>query len=103
MIRALALAAALLAPAAHAGEWRPLDPSQTLVIETTKGPIVVEMRPDFAPLPVERIKLLAREGVSDGLLFHRVVDHFVDQTGNPNNKEAGFRATLTSRRNSPSA
>ena len=89
MIRALALAAALLAPAAHAGEWRPLDPSQTLVIETTKGPIVVEMRPDFAPLAVERIKLLAREGVYDGLLFHRVVDHFVDQTGNLNNKDGG--------------
>ncbi|MDO9430297.1 MAG: peptidylprolyl isomerase [Phenylobacterium sp.] len=89
MIRALALAVALLAPAAHAGEWRALDPAQTLVIDTTKGRIVVEMRPDFAPLAVERVKLLAREGVYDGLLFHRVVDHFVDQTGNPDNKDGG--------------
>jgi peptidylprolyl isomerase len=89
MLRALALAAVLIAPAAHAADWRALDPAQTLVIETTKGAIVVEMRPDFAPLAVERVKLLAREGVYDGLLFHRVVDRFVDQTGNPNNKDGG--------------
>ena len=39
----------------------PLDPEQTLVIDTTKGRVVVEMRPDFAPKSVERVKLLARE------------------------------------------
>ncbi len=90
MIRPLLAAALLaLAPAAHAADWRALDPAQTLVIDTSKGQIIVEMRPDFAPLAVERIKLLAREGVYDGLLFHRVVDHFVDQTGNPNNKDGG--------------
>jgi len=70
-------------------DWRPLDPANTLVVETTKGRIVVEMRPEFAPLAVERVKRLARDGVYDGLLFHRVIEGFVDQTGNPNNKDGG--------------
>jgi peptidylprolyl isomerase len=78
-----------LAAAAPGPGWRSLDPAQTLVIDTTKGRIVVEMRPEFAPKAVERVKLLAREGVYDGLLFHRVIDHFVDQTGNPNNRDGG--------------
>jgi peptidylprolyl isomerase len=69
--------------------WRPLDPENTLIIDTTKGQIIVEMRPDFAPLAVARVKLLAREHVYNGLLFHRVIDHFVDQTGNPNNHDGG--------------
>ncbi len=74
---------------AMAGTWWPLDTQNTLVIDTTKGQIVVEMRPDFAPKAVERIKLLSREHVYDGLLFHRVLDHYVDQTGNPNNRDGG--------------
>jgi len=78
-----------LSSAALAGDWRPLDPENTLIVDTSKGRIVVEMRPDFAPLAVARVKLLAREHVYDGLLFHRVIDHFVDQTGNPNNHDGG--------------
>ena len=70
-------------------DWRPLDPQNTLVVDTSKGRIVVEMAPAFAPLAVERVKRLAREGVYDGLLFHRVIEGFVDQTGNPNNKDGG--------------
>ena len=91
MIRIFTLAAAtaLLALPAFAADWRPLDPQNTLVIDTSKGRIVVEMRPDFAPKSVERVKLLAREGVYDGLLFHRVIENFVDQTGNPDNKGGG--------------
>jgi peptidylprolyl isomerase len=69
--------------------WRPLDPDNTLVIDTSQGRMVVEMRPDFAPLAVARVRLLAREGVYDGLLFHRVIENFVDQTGNPNNRDGG--------------
>src|SRR5690349_3198156 len=90
MIWAVGAAAVLLAGAASAGgDWRALDPENTLVIDTTKGRVVVELRPEFAPKGVERIKLLAREGVYDGLLFHRVIDGFVAQTGNPNNKDGG--------------
>jgi peptidylprolyl isomerase len=79
---------AVAMPAA-ASTWHPLDPATTLVIDTTKGRILVEMRPELAPRAVERVILLARERVYDGLLFHRVIDHFVDQTGNPNNKDGG--------------
>jgi peptidylprolyl isomerase len=92
-----ALFAALLAlaalPATAAAEtWRPLDPAATLMIDTTKGRILIELQPALAPHAVERVILLAREGVYDGLLFHRVIDHFVDQTGNPNNKDGGTSA-----------
>ena len=87
---ALALAASLLVGAARAEpDWRGLDPQNTLVVETSKGSIVVEMAPDLAPLAVARVKRLAREGVYDGLLFHRVIEGFVDQTGNPNNRDGG--------------
>ncbi|HEY9234743.1 MULTISPECIES: peptidylprolyl isomerase [Phenylobacterium] len=90
MIRTIAITAALLAAApAQAADWRTLDPDDTLVIDTSKGRIVVEMAPQVAPKAVERVKLLTREGVYDGLLFHRVIENFVDQTGNPNNRDGG--------------
>ena len=75
--------------AAPATAWRALDPDNILIVETTKGQIVIEMAPALAPLAVARVKQLAREGIYDGLLFHRVIDHFVDQTGNPNNRDGG--------------
>jgi peptidylprolyl isomerase len=86
------LCVALITPQARAAPqptWRALDPDNTLVIDTSQGRIVVEMRPEFAPQSVARVKLLAREGVYDGLLFHRVIDRFVDQTGDPNNHDGG--------------
>jgi peptidylprolyl isomerase len=90
---AAALAAALtIGAATPVPDWRPLDPAQTLVIETTKGRVVVEMAPLLAPLAVARVKRLAHEGVYDGLLFHRVIEGFVDQTGNPNNRDGGTSA-----------
>ncbi|MBX3485404.1 MAG: peptidylprolyl isomerase [Phenylobacterium sp.] len=79
----------LLAGAAPAPDWRPLDPENTLVVSTTQGQVVVELRPEFAPKGVERVKLLAREHVYDGLQFHRVIDGFVAQTGNPDNRDGG--------------
>lgn len=88
----IVVAALGLSAAAPAPDWRPLDPENTLVMETTKGRIVVELRPEFAPSGVERIKRLAREGVYDGLEFHRVIEGFVDQTGNPNNRDGGVSA-----------
>ena len=85
----MAVAALGLAAAKQAPDWRPLDLQNTLVVDTTKGRIVVEMAPLLAPLAVERVKRLAHEGVYDGLLFHRVLAGFVDQTGNPNNRDGG--------------
>ncbi|RAK62741.1 peptidylprolyl isomerase [Phenylobacterium kunshanense] len=90
MFRTFGIAAAALGlMGAAPADWRALDPENTLVLETTKGRVVVELRPEFAPKGVERIKLLAREGVYDGLQFHRVIDGFVAQTGNPNNRDGG--------------
>ena len=60
-----------------------LDPENTIVMETTKGKVVIKLRPDLAPGHVERIKLLAREGFYDGIVFHRVIDGFMAQTGDP--------------------
>ncbi|OYU68708.1 MAG: peptidylprolyl isomerase [Alphaproteobacteria bacterium PA2] len=84
----LAASAAGAAPARSSG-WTPVDPENLLVIDTTKGRILVAMAPDLAPRAVERIRLLAREHVYDGLQFHRVIEGFVDQTGNPNNRDGG--------------
>jgi peptidylprolyl isomerase len=55
----------------------------TIVIETTRGPVTVELRPDLAPKHVARIKELARQGFYDGVVFHRVIDGFMAQTGDP--------------------
>ncbi len=65
------------------------DPENTLIIETTKGPVVIEMRPDLAPGHVERIKKLAREGFYDGVPFHRVIEGFMAQTGCPHGTGTG--------------
>jgi peptidylprolyl isomerase len=78
-------------PAVPGSEWKPLDPANTLVIESTKGRIVVEMRPDLAPAHVARIKALARQGYYDGSLFYRVLP-FMAQTGDKGDKQ--FRSAL---------
>jgi len=83
------LAAALLPFAALAADWRAPDPAETLVIDTSQGRMVVELAPEVAPAAVARVKQLAREGVYDGLQFHRVIEGFVAQTGNPNNRDGG--------------
>jgi peptidylprolyl isomerase len=65
------------------------DPENTLIIETSKGRVVIELRPDLAPGHVERIKTLAREGFYDGIVFHRVIDGFMAQTGCPQGTGTG--------------
>jgi peptidylprolyl isomerase len=61
----------------------------TLVLETTKGNVTIEMRPDLAPGHVARIKELVREGFYDGLVFHRVIEDFMAQTGCPHGTGTG--------------
>jgi peptidylprolyl isomerase len=99
---ALALAAALLVPAADAkprpppaasappppaaptaADMRTPDPQDLLVIETTKGRILVELNDLAAPLATARVRDLARKGFYDGHSFFRVIDNFMDQTGDP--------------------
>jgi peptidylprolyl isomerase len=65
------------------------DPENTLIIETTQGRVVIQLRPDLAPNHVARIKQLAREGFYDGVVFHRVIDGFMAQTGCPHGTGTG--------------
>ena len=59
------------------------DPENTILMETTQGPVTIQLRPDLAPNHVARIKELAREGFYDGIVFHRVIDDFMAQAGCP--------------------
>ncbi len=65
------------------------DPENTLILETTKGRVVIALRPDLAPGHVERIKTLARQGFYDGVVFHRVIEGFMAQTGDPTGTGSG--------------
>jgi peptidylprolyl isomerase len=65
------------------------NPENTLLMETTKGKVVIEMRPDLAPGHVARIKELVKDGFYDGIVFHRVIDGFMAQTGDPTGTGAG--------------
>ena len=65
------------------------DPENTLLMETTQGSVVIEMRPDLAPNHVARIKELVREGFYDGIVFHRVIEGFMAQTGCPHGTGTG--------------
>jgi peptidylprolyl isomerase len=87
MIRILALFAALVCVAPAIAQPLPanLDKQNAIVIDTTKGRIVVKLRPDLAPRHVERIKQLAREGYYNNVPFHRVIDGFMAQTGDGKN------------------
>jgi len=65
------------------------DLDNTLILETSKGPVTIRMRPDVAPGHVARIKELVREGFYDGLKFHRVIEGFMAQTGCPRGTGTG--------------
>ena len=65
------------------------DPKNTLILETTQGRVVIEMRPDLAPGHVDRIRMLARENFYDGIVFHRVIEGFMAQTGCPHGTGTG--------------
>ena len=79
MIRILAVLAALVfALPAYAQQS---DPQNTIVLETTKGNVVIKLRNDIAPGHAERIKQLARDGFYDNAPFHRVITGFMAQTG----------------------
>ncbi len=69
--------------AVQGSDWRQVPPDNLLVIDTTKGRILVEMMPSIAPLHVERMRLLARASFFDNLKWHRVIDYFMAQTGDP--------------------
>lgn len=98
-------AAALAAGVAHADDddirpsdyitkapdasWRAIEPDNMLIMDLPAGPVVIELRPDFAPGHVARIKELVRAGFYDGLRFHRVIEGFVAQGGDPKGDGTG--------------
>ena len=61
----------------------------TLVLDTTQGPVTIAMRPDLAPNHVARIKELVQQGFYNGIVFHRVIDGFMAQTGCPQGTGTG--------------
>ena len=65
------------------------DSENSLHIHLKDGRVVIRLRPDLAPKHVERIKELAREGFYDGIVFHRVIDGFMAQTGDPTGSGMG--------------
>src|ERR1700747_3382636 len=69
------------------------QPEETLILETTKGPVTVENGADLAPNHVGRIKELARQGFYNGIVFHRVIDGFMAQTGDPTGTGMGGSGT----------
>ncbi len=70
-------------------DWRTPRPEDVLVIDTNKGRIIVEMVPEVAPLYTARMRELALEHFFDGLTFFRVIDDFMAQTGDPENRGTG--------------
>ena len=87
MIRILALVAALVCAAPAIAQPLPanLDKANAIVIDSTKGRIVIKLRNDIAPQHAERLKQLAREGYYNNVPFHRVMDGFMAQTGDGQN------------------
>lgn len=75
----LALSAVFMGPTVAATP----DPENTLIMELKDGTVVIEMLPSVAPKHVARIKELTRQGFYDGLVFHRVIEGFMAQTGDP--------------------
>jgi cyclophilin family peptidyl-prolyl cis-trans isomerase len=97
----LALAAALTVSAASGGagaqtaapaasaDWRTVAPENLMIVDTSKGRILVELSPQAAPMATQRIRQLAARGFYDGLIFHRVIANFMAQTGDPLGTGAG--------------
>ncbi len=86
--RALLAATAALAVAAPAfGQSN--DPENTIDLDLKYGRVVIQLLPDIAPLHVERIKTLANQGFYDGTPFHRVIEGFMAQGGDPTGTGTG--------------
>jgi len=70
-------------------DWSTEDKENILFLDLDYGRVVIRLRPDLAPNHVARIKELARDGFYDGIIFHRVIDGFMAQTGDPTGTGTG--------------
>ncbi len=86
MFRRTILATALAAPALA---QRAADPQNTLLMQLKDGLVTIQMRPDLAPRHVERIKVLTRRGFYNNIVFHRVIEGFMAQGGDPTGTGTG--------------
>ena len=87
--RTLLALAATLAPTLAFAQTPELDPQNTLYMDLKDGRVVIRLRPDLAPKHVERVKQLTREGFYNGTPFHRVIDGFMAQGGDPTGTGTG--------------
>src|SRR6202040_3457275 len=79
----------LIAVLIFGGKAMAADLENTLYLDVPAGRVVIEMRPDLAPATVAQIKALVRQGFYDGIVFHRVIDGFMAQTGDPKGDGTG--------------
>jgi cyclophilin family peptidyl-prolyl cis-trans isomerase len=79
----------LVAALIFGGKAMATDLENTLYMDVPAGRVVIEMRPDLAPATVAQIKALVRQGFYDGIVFHRVIDGFMAQTGDPQGNGTG--------------
>lgn len=86
---ALTLIFATMNIAEAQNKWRARDLENFIYIDLQTGRVVIELLPQIAPKHVERIKTLARKGFYDGIVFHRVIDGFMAQTGDPTGTGSG--------------
>jgi peptidylprolyl isomerase len=71
------------------GKAMAIDLENTLYMDVSAGRVVIEMRPDLAPATVAQIKALVRQGFYNGIVFHRVIEGFMAQTGDPKGDGTG--------------
>jgi peptidylprolyl isomerase len=86
---ALSRLVVLIAALILGGKAMAADPENTLYMDVPFGRVVIEMRPDLAPATCAQIKTLVRQGFYDGIVFHRVIDGFMVQTGDPKGDGTG--------------
>ena len=85
---AIAAAATFVFPQGSQAQQQ-LDPENTLYMDLKEGRVVIRMRPDLAPKMVARVKMLTREGFYNGTVFHRVIEGFMAQGGDPTGTGTG--------------
>ena len=85
----VAVALALAVPAVAQQKGAAADPQNTVYLDTKDGRVTIRLRPDLAPKHVGQIKTLVGKGFYDGIVFHRVIDGFMAQTGDPTGTGTG--------------
>lgn len=89
MKRLLVAGALVLAALGSAHAQQATDPQNTIYLDTKDGRVVIRLRPDLAPKHVEQIKTLTKRGFYNNVVFHRVIDGFMAQTGDPTGTGTG--------------